>query len=347
MVEASIKPTAQPMVKVNRSRRKTSRNHQAKKKQPKAQKCVACKKTKATCTPAEIKLFRSCSRCNTVSYCSRECARVHWPDHKPNCKEEKFQNPKNYREAKAKKKQRDLAEKIITPSTSQTPSPLSEFSSVDISSSVDVSSASSASSSSDDPSSSTSSPASSTSSPNLDVRSLALPVRSFSIRWARGPEHPDAVGFGVRKGSTTDSVSDSHDDEAALEVLDPAGLIDSGSDSQDETTSKALPDLSDPSGIDPESDSDSRDEENASEALPNPSGSSQENNSQIDNRGSKNVLSVHAKVFEPEQQLVYAPAFVFVPVWLAPPVSSRGKRRRKKKRSRGGESTSKNAVAIR
>ncbi|XP_067932265.1 ubiquitin carboxyl-terminal hydrolase 19-like [Watersipora subatra] len=45
-----------------------------------AQKCAHCKKPKG-----EVKSLRKCSHCQTIEYCSRECQKADWPEHKKAC----------------------------------------------------------------------------------------------------------------------------------------------------------------------------------------------------------------------------------------------------------------------
>ena len=45
-----------------------------------------CKRRCAACGIEERKL-RRCARCRTVSYCSVDCQRQHWPEHKQRCKQ--------------------------------------------------------------------------------------------------------------------------------------------------------------------------------------------------------------------------------------------------------------------
>ncbi|CAK4661259.1 hypothetical protein LEN26_011825 [Aphanomyces euteiches] len=46
--------------------------------------CQGCGKT-----PSNQKSFKSCSRCKRARYCSQECQRAHWPEHKKLCSEKR------------------------------------------------------------------------------------------------------------------------------------------------------------------------------------------------------------------------------------------------------------------
>lgn len=57
--------------------------------------------------------LRPCSRCGTITYCSRECAAAHWPHHKAGCRHDNLLNPRKYKKAKAARRLKRLEEEAI------------------------------------------------------------------------------------------------------------------------------------------------------------------------------------------------------------------------------------------
>lgn len=48
-------------------------------------KCWSCKKSSSELTTETDKKIQSCSACKVATYCSRDCQKKDWSQHKPNC----------------------------------------------------------------------------------------------------------------------------------------------------------------------------------------------------------------------------------------------------------------------
>ena len=59
-----------------------------------------CYNISCTKTPERGEKFKVCQRCNSVSYCSKECQKNHWPTHKGMCNSVKENAPVTRRAAK-------------------------------------------------------------------------------------------------------------------------------------------------------------------------------------------------------------------------------------------------------
>lgn len=124
--------------------------------------CGSCKKSSIGLPNAVAADYRLCSRCRTITYCSKACAAAHWAVHKVDCSEDKLQRKDLYSRTKANKRR---GEKNNSPRAESARS----------------------------------------SKVNTPVRvSPGSPPKPTSptatnLRWARGPDAPNAVGFAFRR----------------------------------------------------------------------------------------------------------------------------------------------------
>jgi hypothetical protein len=125
--------------------------------------CGSCKKSSVGLPNAAVAEYRLCSRCRAITYCSKACAAAHWAVHKADCSEDKLQRKDLYSRTKANKRRGEKTSPRAESAKSKlvnTPSRVS-----------------------------TTPPAS----------KPASPTAPNGLRWARGPDAPNAVGFTSRR----------------------------------------------------------------------------------------------------------------------------------------------------